>query len=219
MHEAVGFARRVHSDPNVKKLCFAPIRFFVNVPNIDDYSTILQLKDPRDVLVPMFYSYCYMHSGAVKVNTGYRKRIADEGIDSFVIKMDQEDHPDIVGDYGTGNHLIELIGCLRVRYSDYVYKLVGKDNVTFVTYEDMVTDFGSWAGKVVNGFYFRDEERVKEELVAKHASGLKVDREDIWSHKRKITPGDHKNKLRSETIDELNRIFKDILPRLDYNPN
>ena len=68
-------------------------------------------------------------------------------------------------------------------------------------------------------FYIPNAERVIEELVAKYTFSFKVDKEEIWSHKRKITPGDHKHKLRAETIEELNRIFKDIPVRLDYNLN
>jgi len=68
-----------------KSGCFGPIRFFVEVPNIEDYAIILHLRDPRDVLVSMFYSYCFIHPGKVQPNTSYRKAIAENGIDQFVL--------------------------------------------------------------------------------------------------------------------------------------
>jgi hypothetical protein len=160
--------------------------------------------------------YYYAHPDPVMANTGYRKHIADEVIDRFVIRVAKEDHPSLKGDYGTGNYLVELIGNLPIRYRDYVNNLLWKDNVTFVKYEDMVTDLKSWTKKVMAAFYFPNAERVIEDLVAKHTSSFNVNKEDILSHKRKITPGNHKHKLRAETIKELNRIFKDILVRLDY---
>ena len=51
-------------------------RFFVNIPHADNYRIILHLRDPRDVLVSMFYSYCYIHPGEVQANTGYRRAAA-----------------------------------------------------------------------------------------------------------------------------------------------
>ena len=68
--------------------CFAPIRFYVDVPQMENYNIILHLRDPRDVLVSMFYSYCYIHDGEIDANTGYRKAVASQGIDKFVLNND-----------------------------------------------------------------------------------------------------------------------------------
>ena len=52
-----------------KKSCFGPIRAGTAEPsipkNMEFYSIILHLRDPRDVLVSMFYSYRYMHPGSI----------------------------------------------------------------------------------------------------------------------------------------------------------
>ncbi len=48
-----------------KRGCFGPIRFFVPTKALDEASIILHLRDPRDVLVSMFFSYCYMHAGEI----------------------------------------------------------------------------------------------------------------------------------------------------------
>ena len=42
-------------------------------------------------------------------------------------------------------------------------------------------------------------------------------KEDAWSHKRKITPGDHREKLQPETIRQLDQIFAPVLDRLGYS--
>ena len=70
-----------------KRGCFGPIRFFVPTRALDTASIILHLRDPRDVLVSMFYSYCYMHEGEIERHTGYRKAVAEGGIDRFVLDM------------------------------------------------------------------------------------------------------------------------------------
>src|SRR6266446_10014669 len=82
-----------------KRGCFGPIRFFVPTKALDEASVILHLRDPRDVLVSMFYSYCYMHAGEIERDTGYRKAVAEAGIDRFVLDMVGEAFYTYRGDY------------------------------------------------------------------------------------------------------------------------
>ena len=70
-----------------KARLFGPVRFFVPREALDEASVILHLRDPRDVLVSMFFSYCYMHAGEIEAHTGYRKEVAEAGIDRFVLDM------------------------------------------------------------------------------------------------------------------------------------
>jgi hypothetical protein len=41
--------------------------------------------------------------------------------------------------------------------------------------------------------------------------------EDPSAHIRKVTPGDYKQKLKPETIAQLNDFFQDILSRYQYS--
>src|SRR5438105_15688389 len=70
-----------------KRGCFGPLRFFVPTKALGSANIILHLRDPRDVLVSMFYSYCFMHAGEIEAHTGYRKEVAEAGIDRFVLEM------------------------------------------------------------------------------------------------------------------------------------
>lgn len=196
--------------------CFAPVRFYVDIPNMDDYQIILHLRDPRDVLVSMYYSYCFIHEGEVKGNTGYRKEIADQGIDHFVLHMANEQKPKIKGDYGTGAHVADATGNLLKRYSDYIDNVLSRGNTTLVKYEEMVTDFPGWLEKFVAPFPLKDKKATVSELVALTPQIFPVRTQDAMHHVRHITPGDHKNKLKAETIDELNHVFRDVLCALDY---
>lgn len=196
--------------------CFAPVRFYVDVPNIEEYQIILHLRDPRDVLVSMYYSYCFIHKGEIQGNTGYRKEIADQGIDHFVLHMANEQKPKIKGDYGTGAHVADATGNLLKRYSDYIDHILGRNNATLVKYEEMVTDFPGWLGKFVAPFPLKDKKAAVDELVALSPQIFPARTQDVMHHVRHITPGDHKNKLKAETIDELNHIFKDVLDALNY---
>lgn len=196
--------------------CFAPVRFYVDIPNIDKYRVILHLRDPRDVLVSMYYSYCFIHQGEIQGNTGYRKETAEQDIDNFVLHMANEQKPQIKGDYGTGAHVADATGNLLKRYSDYIDHVLGKKSVTLVKYEEMVTDFPGWLEKFVAPFPLKDKKATVSELVSLTPQIFPKRTQDVMHHVRHITPGDHKNKLKAETINELNRIFKDVLDMLNY---
>ncbi len=196
--------------------CFAPIRFFVDVPDFENYHTILHLRDPRDVLASMFYSYCYIHKGEIAGNTGYRKEAAEAGIDKFVLDKSLNRNSSYVGDYGTGQHLEDLIGNITDRYNDYINHVLGRSNVLFVKYEDMVTNYRGWLEKFIEPFPLSDKSRLIEELVAQSSEFFPERTTDRMAHRRHITPGDHKNKLKASTISQLNEIFGDILCALGY---
>lgn len=213
-------AQRLLTDPSIwqsRNSCFAPIRFYVPVPDINQYNIILHLRDPRDVLVSMFYSYCYIHNGEIQGNTGYRKEVADRGIDAFVLDKASENSSDYRGDYGTGGHVESLIGNLPKRYIDYIDHLLCLPNVTLLKYEEMVTDYRSWLEKFIASFPVEDKAQVIAELVTLSPRFFPKLDDDAMNHVRHVTPGDHRNKLKPETIQQLNVIFSSTLDALGYS--
>lgn len=196
--------------------CIAPIRFYVDVPKLNNYQVILHLRDPRDVLVSMFYSYCYIHDGEIAGNTGYRKEVAAKGIDAFVLAKASAAGSQYKGNYGTGTQLEDLIGNLPKRYHDYIDRLLGKPNVTFVKYEEMVTDYRGWLEKFIAPFPINDKEPVVTQLVEQESTFFPKRTNDVMNHIRHVTPGDHKEKLKTSTIEQLNNIFSDTLDALGY---
>src|SRR5205814_5495236 len=71
---------------------FAPVRFFVPSAALNSANIILHLRDPRDVLTSMFFSYCFMHPGEIEPNTGYRRGVGEGGSDKCVRYMSREHH-------------------------------------------------------------------------------------------------------------------------------
>ena len=212
-------ARRLLSDRQVWRTrhgCFAPVRFFVDIPEPGNYDIILHLRDPRDVLVSMFYSYCFIHAGEVAPNTGYRKDVATEGIDAFVLGKSSEASSRYRGDYGTGGHVEDLIGNLPRRYRDYLGHLVGRPNVTVLRYEDMVTDYRGWLRRFVEPFPIPNKAQLIEDFVAQSATLFPKRSVDVMTHVRHVAPGDHKAKLLPSTISRLNDIYADVLAHLGY---
>jgi hypothetical protein len=212
-------ARRLLTDKDLWRLrhgCFAPVRFFVDIPQIDDYDVILHLRDPRDVLVSMFYSYCYIHPGEIEANTGYRRDVASRGIDAFVLAKASERSSEYRGDYGTGGHVEDLIGNLPKRYRDYIERLLTRPNVLLVKYEEMVTDYRRWLEKFINPFPIDDKRKVIEEWAARSQAFFPKRANDAMNHVRHVTPGDYKAKLQPSTIRALDEIFSGTLDALGY---
>ena len=197
--------------------CFAPIRFFVDVPNLDDYDVLLHLRDPRDVLVSMFYSYCFSHGGPVPGNTGHRKETASRGIDEFVLNKISPRSLEYEGDYGTGAHIERFAGNIHDRYRTYVERLLERPNVTLIKYEEMVSEYPSWLAKFMRPFPVEDKDSIYRGLVDRSPFKTPRKSEDIKSHVRRVTPGDYKEKLNPSTIDALNSAFAAELQALGYS--
>ena len=202
----------------LNKGCFAPVRFFVDVPQIQECDVILHLRDPRDVLVSMFYSYCYIHPGEIPANTGYRQEVASRGIDEFVLNKASAKSLMYQGDYGTGSHVEKYVGNFPQRYDDYINKLLNQSNVTLVKYEEMVTNYRAWLTKFVRSFPLKPGQKINaiEQLVKQSSDFFPQRDRDTMTHVRHITPGDYKNKLKPDTIERLNDIFANTLNILNY---
>ncbi len=169
----------------------------IPLPNLDNYKIILLLRDPRDVLTS-YYFHCaheiYDNPARAKFILSRSKQTLNKTIDEWVLQMAS----------GFLDH-----------YKSYCEKLLSRPNVLFVKYEDMVKDFSEWLNTIIK---FLDID-VKDETVNSiiTQSDFKVDQEDVKSHKRQVFPGDHKRKLKKETIDALNSEFREVLHQLDIS--
>src|SRR5437667_6785105 len=79
--------------------CFGPVRFFVPSAALSNANIILHLRDPRDVLTSMFFSYCFMHPGEIEPNTGYRTAVWEAGIHKCVLATADENCSRSTADY------------------------------------------------------------------------------------------------------------------------
>jgi hypothetical protein len=176
--------------------CFAPLRYYFNIPQEFNPNIILHLRDPRDVLVSLYYSEAYSHSvikGVFDLGQSERNEIIKMGIDQFVLLKADE---------------------FNKKYLEY-QKLLSKPNSNFVKYEDMVINFPYWLKEVTKVFDIKNEKRI-DKILKKYSGEFEVKRENIYAHKRKILPGDYKEKLKTDTILRLNSIFSDNLKKYNY---
>ncbi len=183
-----------------KGYCFGPFRILINaVPDYNNYKIILHLRDPRDVLVSAYFSYFYNHYFPL-ANRRYSKFLWEQVKKAWRLKIDR--------------YVLAAAPQMCKRYQAYCRKFLGKSNVLFVKYEEMVTDFCGWINKIINFSGLDIKEGFLKALIAEADFG--VGKEDIYSHRRQVTPGDYKRKLKRETIAELDGIFAEVLKDLGY---
>ena len=84
-----------------------------------------------------------------------------------------------------------------------------------VRYEDMVTRFPKWCRQVLSVMPVRRPGWLTRKLAWRYRNEFRSRGEQL-QHKRRITPGDYREKLQPRTIDALNERFADVLERFDY---
>lgn len=178
--------------------CFAPMRRYHRVPKMELFKIILHLRDPRDTLVSSFFSTAYSHVLKLDKNTlgptpVDRQRALEMGIDRYVLYKGKEKYLE--------------------RYNNYIDELLPLENVTLVRYEQMVTDFPSWLTKVLPAFQFPDPDSVLSHCTEKYKDEFKRG-PGAHPHKRKVTPGDYKEKLKPDTIRQLEDMYSEVLETL-----
>ncbi len=169
-----------------------PFRFYLDIPNLDQYKVLLILRDPRDVLTSDYFSTSYSHPIVSERNRLEREAASKMDIDEYVIGK---------------------LSIYKARYQMYIDKLIGKENVLFMKYEDMIDDFPAWIKRIVDFLDMNNNNQVVEKII--NDSNFEVN-EDPRSFKRNIKAGDHKRKLKKETIDHLNRELKSTLVTLGF---
>jgi hypothetical protein len=170
-----------------------PVRMPVALPErgTEKDRYILHLRDPRDVLVSMFYSWSYSHPG---VNDAYREQLRERGVNDFALRES---------------------AALHEKYAHYVRDFLPLPQTTLLKYEDFVTDRPKWLSAFLGAAGLDPDEGFYKRL-ARRNPAAKLRKEDVHAHIRKAEPGDYLDKLDAETIATLNRQWEGLLNALDY---
>jgi hypothetical protein len=168
------------------------------LPHLDQFRAILLLRDPRDCLTSLFYSVAYSHRPPGDPDKQpaffeYRDQVREMKIDRFVLAHGPE-------------------WCAR--YQQFCSALQKHDNVHLLTYEQLVLDFPGWIDRVLEIWGVDVDIRVRRKLM--RMGRFDVEKEDVHSHKRQVQPGDHRRKLKPETIEEITEMFRPVLVPLNY---
>lgn len=169
--------------------------FAVPVPDLDDFKILLMLRDPRDVLT----SYYFHHAHELYHNPAQESVILERSRGTLNKTID--------------DWVMEKSAIFSYRYKTYL-DIAGKPNVLLLKYEDMIKDFNSWLD-AFSGFLNVHASAGTLSSIRKKAD-FSVQKERVDAHKRQVAPGDHKRKLKEETINLLNAQFSEILRALNY---
>jgi hypothetical protein len=183
--------------------CYGGFRMFprnARIPIIKEHKKCLLVRDPRDILVSHFFSMKNSHP-APGVDAGdtcdkvftYIKDITAEGIDKYVLRVST------------------IISNSMKRYTE----IIDDENLRLYRYEDVVFSKKEWLTDMMQ---FLEWPLPPEQIAAiSAANDIRPDKEDQARHIRKVTPGDHKEKLQPETIAALNEKFEPVFRLYGYS--
>lgn len=170
---------------------YGPYRRFYPLDDIEQYKLVLNIRDVRDVLTSHYYSIAYSHGvpqipGLKESFLKRREAAKNSTIDEFVLDQAKEFHR---------------------RYKAY-QEAHDQHNMLLLRYEDMIVNFSGWLDKFLEHCEIEINEHGRKALMK--FDQFKPKKENVQSNKRQVSAGDHKNKLKCETIEVLNSIFEDV---------
>lgn len=190
-----GSAYRLFKDPEALRRMFRPngfffgaLRDFCQIPDPEKYRIIVVLRDPRDVLTSKYYSQAYSHSVINASVLDRRRKVLKQTIDEFVL---------------------EQAPGLKESYRQYVDHYAGEPYALITTYEKMTTDHDGWLREIAAHAALEEHPDVIATIMA-DAKKVKATG-DRAQHIRVARSGDHRDRLRPETIAELDRMFAPLM--------
>lgn len=160
---------------------------------------LMQVRDPRDCIVSLYYSYRFSHGAPGKgplrkIFDRIRQSTQEKGIDEFALQQ--------AASYAKRLQMISNVHDQNA------------NRTLLVTYEEMVQDFDGWLDRILGFFGLRITEKTRRRLL--ETASFNVVHEDQQAHKRQVAPGDHLRKLTPETIRRMDEIMSVQLREYGY---
>jgi len=162
-----------------------------------DKRAIFFVRDPRDILVSVFYSFGFSHGASplpelAVLQKKRRADISEMGLDAFCVHDSER--------------ITEVFGIIQRLISECPQGLV-------LRYEDLMTDFDQFSPPLVEWL------GLPSETVKKMRQQLQPRIEEApLSHHRSGKPGGFRDKLLPSTVAEMNRILAPALKNFGYVP-
>jgi hypothetical protein len=162
--------------------------------------TVLLVRDPRDALTSLYFSLAYSHAppgakdsaGLLRAFEAGRDRVRGMSIDDFVL-------------WEAPAHARSIGRTLENAPRRRLYR-----------YEDVIFDKRAWAEDMVGYLGLSPPSRLIANVVARN--DIVPSHEAPLEHIRQVRPGDHRGKLRPETIAALDMSFSDVMRTMGYPP-
>ena len=171
------------------------------IPQLERYRVVLTVRDPRDILVSLYFSMAYSHAAPPRESAHYvgflqsRDQARRHSIDTYVLAESDR---------------------LLTDYRNYATHLVGRHpRLHIARYEEMTASFSTWLKNLLAACELDPSLGLRRRLIEEfHA--MQPAREDVHQHVRLARPGDYLAKLRPETIALLNAKFAPVLDLFGY---
>ncbi len=184
-------------------ICFRPEGYvysgFRHYPQfrlpLENNTVVLLVRDPRDMLVSLYFSIAKSHvipkgNSALKAQ---REQAVQQSIDEFVLKR-------------AGGYLQQFR-----RYETELDQL----NVRVYRYEDVIYNKDSWLRDLVQVIGLPEKPDLIESIAARF--DVVPEQEQEAQHIRQVHPGNHRRKLKPETISEINQTLEPFLSAHGYS--
>lgn len=171
---------------------YLPELFKKQISLLDGKKITLLIRDPRDALVSMYFSFGGKHISHVLPEKNSEqilanwKKTAHLNIDDYVLQ--------------TAPMFLQRF----IDYKEYLYF----ENVLLCRYEDVYYDKVNFLSSVFKHFGVNISSSIIKDVSSLH--DIRPASEDPTKHIRKGIPGDHREKLQPETISRLNEMLSDV---------
>ncbi len=164
--------------------------------DLKPFRKIFLIRDPRDILVSHYFSQKVSHA------------IAPGELGEKMLKMRSSLESKTIDQYA-----IESANGLKSRIEKYEAKIFD-GNLRLFRYEDVIFAKRDWLLDMLE-FVGLQLQPDQIDHIVQQVDQRPAD-EDPNRHIRKVTPGDHVDKLQPETIQHLDTVFQAILERYGY---
>ena len=169
----------------------------LKLPLLEQRQKIMLIRDPRDMLVSLYFSHRNSHpipkNGPGKVSMeAERSRLLSMSIDQYVL----ERGPSVLASIKEYRPVTSGTHVMLRRYEDIIFS---KD--AYIRELEEFLELPLRADQ---------RARLREQV------DLRPEHEDPTQHVRRVTPGDHIEKLSPETVVRLNELFYEVLAQFEY---
>ena len=181
--------------------CYGGWRYFPNsytIPILDRCKSVLLVRDPRDMIVSHYFSLKHSHPLPLARTSG-GKNFSETRLQAELLSVD---------DYA-------LLWAPRFRAFNEGYRAVKiQPGVKTYRYEDVVFRKRDWVLDMLEHLGWSIDQATVFETV--DPLDIRPGKEDVGEHVRQVSPGDHKRKLKPETIDAISAELADMISEYGY---
>lgn len=177
---------------------------FADAPLYKEGKKMLMVRDPRDALVSEYFSNAYSHGIPLPTQDA-------AGITNLLEKLRREALDTQIDEW-----VVDRAASLRSAFLGYVSQL-DSTSMTVVKYEEYIFKKPELIRLIARNFDMQVNDAQITQIMG--WADVRPTQEMPTQFIRRVTPGDHREKLRPDTIAKLNKILKPAMDAFSYAPS